>query len=151
MQFKFVPPRLQYLLPTSVFFNLGSAEPRGSLHSSLSSARLLKLTLFWVSRFRQTFSNVSKVPQLEKGWKTLTYTILYSMEMVVGYLHMHRGRDNSNCMEGSNKLTKNNIKCVIIVINIISSVVRVGQSGRSPRVFQDFLKFCDSNLKMNKD
>ncbi len=30
----------------SVFFNLGSAEPRVSLHSSLGSARILKLTLF---------------------------------------------------------------------------------------------------------
>ncbi len=31
---------------TSVFFNLGSAEPRGSVYSSLDSVRILKLALF---------------------------------------------------------------------------------------------------------
>jgi hypothetical protein len=31
-------------------------------------------------------------------------------------------------MEGSNKLTKNNIKCVIIVINIIISLSRINLS-----------------------
>jgi len=60
---------------TSVFFNLGSAEPRGSASSLRSSLRILILVLFWVSRFRQIFNIVSKVPWLEKGWKTLFYII----------------------------------------------------------------------------
>jgi len=45
----------------SVFFNLGSAN------SLQGSVRILKLALFLVSRFRQKFNNVSKVPRLEKG------------------------------------------------------------------------------------
>jgi len=69
---KFSPENKQIkLLYRAVFFNLGSAEPRGEAsHSSLGSVRILKLVLFWVF-FRQTLNNVSKALQLEKGWKTL--------------------------------------------------------------------------------
>jgi len=59
----------------TVFFNLGSAEPTGSANSLQGSVRILKLALFLASRFRQKSKNVSKVPQLEKGWKTLLYNI----------------------------------------------------------------------------
>jgi len=38
----------------------------------------LKLALFLVSRFRQNFNIVSKVPRLEKGWKALAYWITYA-------------------------------------------------------------------------
>jgi len=55
------------LYSRSVFFNLGSEEPTGSANSLQGSARILKLALFLVSRFRQKFNNVSKVPRLEKG------------------------------------------------------------------------------------
>jgi hypothetical protein len=43
------------------------AEPTSSADSLQGSARILKLVLFLVSRFRQKLYNVSKVPRLEKG------------------------------------------------------------------------------------
>jgi hypothetical protein len=43
-----------------VFFNLGTAN------SLQGSVRILKLTLFLVSRFCKKFNNISKVPRLEK-------------------------------------------------------------------------------------
>jgi len=49
-------------------FNLGSA------HSLLRSTRILKLALFWVSRFRQKLNNLSKVPRAT--WKRLKNTDL---------------------------------------------------------------------------
>ncbi len=55
------------LSSSTVFFNLGSAEPTGSANSLQRSARILILVLFLVSRFRQKFNTVSKVPRLEKG------------------------------------------------------------------------------------
>jgi len=57
----------QVLVSSSVFFNLGSAEPTGSANYLQGSVRILKLALFLVSRFRQKFNNVSKVPRHEKG------------------------------------------------------------------------------------
>ncbi len=56
-----------YLTP--VFFNLGSAN------SLLGSLRILKSALFWLSRFRHMLNNVSKIPRIKKGWKTLLYTL----------------------------------------------------------------------------
>jgi len=58
-----------------VFFNLGSAEPRSSTHHSLGSVRIIKLALFWVSKFCQLLNNFSKVPRLQKGWKPLLQTL----------------------------------------------------------------------------
>jgi len=61
------------LLLIPVFFNLGSAKPTGSENSLQASMRILKLAPFLVSKFRQKFNNVSKVPRLEKGWKALPF------------------------------------------------------------------------------
>ena len=47
----------------TVFFNLGFKKPRGSTNFLQGSVRMLKLALFWVSRFRQTLNIVSKVPR----------------------------------------------------------------------------------------
>jgi hypothetical protein len=60
-------------ISTAVFFNLGSAKPTGSTNYLQGSVRILKLALFLVSKFRQKFNNVSKIPRLEKGWKALLY------------------------------------------------------------------------------
>jgi len=64
----------------AVFFNLGSSEPTGSANFLQGSARILKLTLILLSRFRQKFNNVSKVPRLEKGWKALLYGLVSRTE-----------------------------------------------------------------------
>ena len=61
-----------------MFFNLGSAEPRGSANSLLGSLRILKSTLLSLSRFRQTLNNVSKIPRLEKAEKHCS-VIIFSL------------------------------------------------------------------------
>jgi len=58
---------------TPVVTNLGSAN------SLMSPLRILKLAIFCVSRFCQMLNNVSKVPRLGKGWKTLIYAIKIKM------------------------------------------------------------------------
>jgi len=59
-----------------VFFNLGSAEPRGSANSLLGSLKMLWIVLYRAFRFRQMIRNFREVPRLEKGWKTLLYIVL---------------------------------------------------------------------------
>ena len=53
----------------TVFFNLSSAEPRGSANSKLGSLKILKIALFWMSRFRQMLFDVSNVPATQKRLK----------------------------------------------------------------------------------
>jgi len=52
-----------------VFFNLGSAN------SLLGSLKMLWIVLYEAFRFCQMIINFWEVPRLEKGWKTLVYTI----------------------------------------------------------------------------
>jgi len=61
------------LATTSVFFNLGSAEPRDSANSLLGTLEKLFIVLYGTFRFHQMIRNFQEVPTLEKGWKTLHY------------------------------------------------------------------------------
>jgi len=60
-------------------------NPLGSSNCLQGSVRILKLTLFWVSRFRQRLNNVLKVSWLEKGWKTLMYGNLLCYIIKLGH------------------------------------------------------------------
>jgi len=50
----------------AVFFNLGSADPRGSANSLLGSLRILKLAPIWVFRFRKCSITFQKFQDLKK-------------------------------------------------------------------------------------
>jgi len=73
----------------TVFFNLGSSEARGSTLSSLGSVKILKLALFWVSRFRQMLNNVSKVPRLKKRLKNAAVSSLYHSHSLLMSLSLY--------------------------------------------------------------
>ncbi len=60
-----------------MFFNLGSAEPRGSSNSIPGSLKMLKIVIYRTFRFCQVTRNFQEVPRIEKGWKTLVLFCVY--------------------------------------------------------------------------
>ncbi len=70
-----IKPRV-YSFTDNVSFLYSSVFQPGFRQLFQGSVRILKLALFLVSRSRQKFNNVSKVPRLEKGWKALLYIII---------------------------------------------------------------------------
>ncbi len=75
-----------------MFFNLGSAEIRGSPHYSLGTVRILRLILFWVSWFRQRsimFQRFRNEKKVEKHWRRM---ILRNAHLFHSKLyHPHQG------------------------------------------------------------